>query len=179
MRPHRAVILADLPSPLPSSSHHRWSTSLSSLQSFSVKSTKTRTAQFFTVATNLAVQRDHIVSWIYRWSQVLLQPYKACTTNVETSKFDSLVSRHLVGLPCCYCSNICCSACRRRGYSCLCSYNSRVYRSFAPASVATRTMSNMICVWCGFMMYSHTFHVSTYCSVSVVSAILVDYRYYN
>jgi len=91
---------------------------------------QTRTAQFLNVATNLG----HFVSWIYRWSQVLLQPYNACTTNVETSKFDSLVSRHLVGLPCCYCSNICCSACWRRGYSCLCSYNSRVYRSFAPAS---------------------------------------------
>ena len=101
------------------------------------------------------------------------------TTNVETSKIDSPVSRQLVGLPCCYCSNICCSACRRHRYSFLCSYNSRVYRSLAPASAATRTMPNIICVWRGFMMYFHTFHVSTYCSISVVSAILVDYRYYN
>ena len=65
-----------------------------------------------------------------------------------------------------------CSACHRQRFSFLCSCKSRVYSSITPASVATRTVPKIICVWRVFMNYI-TQSMCQRSAVSVISAILV------
>jgi len=76
---------------------------------------------------------------------------RAVTTNVKLQQLEKFSLSTIRGPSVLLLLQHLCSACHRQRFSFICSCKGRVCRSTTPASVATRTVPKIICVWRVFM----------------------------